>query len=62
MPETAEDAIVRNLTEALKRLQQDLDRVELWTSALGQFHSPIPEYRPSDRNLLPPHKPQNARH
>ena len=54
MPEPAEDVIVRNLIEALERLQEDLDRVELWTSALGQFHSPVPDYRPGhDQHLLP---------
>ena len=37
MPEPAEDMIVRNLIEALERLHEDLDRVELWTAALGSF-------------------------
>jgi hypothetical protein len=61
MAESPEDAIVRNLIEALGRLQQDLDRVELWTSTLGQFHRPVPDYRPSDQNLLPPRKSQHSR-
>jgi hypothetical protein len=34
-------------------LHEDLDRVELWTAALGYFQSPVPEYRPNDRYLLP---------
>ena len=33
MPERAADMIVRNLIEALNRLHDDLDRVELWTVA-----------------------------
>jgi hypothetical protein len=53
MPESAEDAIVRNLVGALERLQQDLDCVELWSSALGHFYRPVPEYPPGDRQLLP---------
>jgi hypothetical protein len=53
MPEQAEDMIVRNLVEALERLQQDLDRVELWTAALGCFQSPVPDYRQGDKYLLP---------
>jgi hypothetical protein len=57
MPEQAEDMIVRNLIEALDRLHDDLDRVELWTAALGCFQHPAPEYRPGDHCLLPPHKP-----
>jgi hypothetical protein len=58
MAEAAEDKIVRNLLEALEQLQGDLDRVELWTAALGYFHREVPDYKPSDRNLLPP----RARH
>ncbi len=61
MPEPAQDVIVRNLIEALERLQEDLDRVELWTSALGQFDSPVPDYRPGpDQHLLPQPKSQLA--
>jgi len=40
----AEDLIVRNLIEALDRLRDDLDRVELWTAALGSFQRGVPEY------------------
>ncbi len=53
MPERAEDAIVRNLIEALERLHEDLNRVELWSAALDHFHHPVPEYRPGDAYLLP---------
>jgi len=56
MPESAEDTIVRNLIEALARLQEDLDRAEFWTSTLGHFHRPVPDYRPGDQNLLPQRK------
>jgi hypothetical protein len=52
MLERAEDIAVRNLLEALERLHQDLDRVELWTNALESFQSPAPEYQPGDRYLL----------
>jgi hypothetical protein len=52
MPEPAEDLVIRNLIEALERLHEDLDRMELWAAALGQFQHPIPDYQPGDRNLL----------
>jgi hypothetical protein len=52
MPEPAADAIVRNLIEALERLREDLDRMELWTAALDRFQRPIPDYRPGDQHLL----------
>ena len=54
MPEPAEDVIVRNLIEALERLHEDLDRMELWAAALGSFQHSIPDYRPADRHLLKP--------
>jgi hypothetical protein len=50
--EPAEEMIVHNLIEALERLREDLDRVELWTAALGCFQRPVPDYEPSDRHLL----------
>jgi len=53
MAEPAEEMILRNLIEALNRLHDDLDRVELWTAALGSFHYPVPEYRPGGDYLLP---------
>jgi hypothetical protein len=52
MPEPAADAIVRNLIEALERLRNDLDRMELWAAALDRFQHPIPGYEPADRHLL----------
>jgi hypothetical protein len=62
MPEPAEDQIARNLAEALERLQKDLDRVELWTAALGCFQRPVPDYQPGERYLLPVrHERRNAR-
>jgi hypothetical protein len=54
MTEPAEEMIVHNLIEALDRLREDLDRVELWTAALGCFQQPVPEYEPSNRYLLAP--------
>jgi hypothetical protein len=56
MPEHAEERIVRNLIEALNRLHDDLDRVELWTAALSHFQQPAPEYRPDCEYLLPTRK------
>jgi hypothetical protein len=52
MAEQADEKIVHNLVEALERLRQDLDRVELWTGALGCFQRPVPPYEPNNRYLL----------
>jgi hypothetical protein len=45
------------LIEALNRLHDDLDRVELWTAALGCFQKQAAEYQPGDHYLLPAYKP-----
>jgi hypothetical protein len=60
MGEPAEDMILRNLIEAVERLHEDLDRLELWAAALGYFRRPVPEYQPSDKNLLPPVRKRSA--
>jgi hypothetical protein len=54
MTEPAADIIVRNLIEALERLHEDLDRMEVWAAVLSSFAHPIPGYRQSDRHLLNP--------
>jgi hypothetical protein len=58
MPEQVEEMIVRNLIEALNRLHEDLDRVELCMAALKGFQHPAPEYWPTDQFLLPTRKPE----
>jgi hypothetical protein len=50
--EPAEEVIVHNLIDALEQLRQDLDRVELWTAALGCFQRPVPDYQPNNQYLL----------
>ncbi len=50
--QAAEERIIRNLIEALERLHEDLDRVELLTAALSCFQGPPPEYRPDDQQQL----------
>jgi hypothetical protein len=61
MVERAEDIAIRNLVEALGRLHQDLERVELWTAALGSFQHPAPDYQPADRYLLRPSPKNDSR-
>jgi hypothetical protein len=61
MPEPAEDIVIRNLIDALERLHEDLDRMELWTAALSGFKHPIPDYRPGDRHLLQASSTREAR-
>jgi hypothetical protein len=62
MPEPAQDMIARNLIEAIEQLHADLDRVELWTAALGSFQRPVPDYQPRDKHLLPTSSQHAPRH
>jgi hypothetical protein len=62
MPEPAEDVVIRNLIEALERLRDDIDRMELWTAALGCFQHPIPDYQPGDQHLLKSSPDRQSRH
>ena len=61
MSKPAEDVIVHNLIDALERLREDLDNVELWAAALGYFQHPVPDYQPRDDYLLPVTAPQRPR-
>ena len=56
MPERAEEMLVRNLIDALDRLHDDLDRVELWTVALSSFQRDVPDYQSGGGYLLPQRK------
>jgi len=42
--EPAGEKIVKNLQQAVERLQGDIARVQLWAGALGCFSKPIPGY------------------
>jgi hypothetical protein len=60
--EPAEEVIVHNLIEALDRLREDLDRVELWAGALGCFQQPAPEYQPAEKHVLPQTDAEHRHH
>jgi hypothetical protein len=57
MSEPAEDLIVHHLIDALERLRDDLDKVELWAAALGHFQHPVPDYEPGSAYVLPESAP-----
>jgi len=46
--------IARNLDDAIHRLNEDLERVEIWTAALGAFLAPIPGYDSAHHQFLLP--------
>ena len=47
------EKIAERLQESLDQLRKDIDRVELWASALDGFSRPIPPYDPALRYKLP---------
>jgi hypothetical protein len=57
MSEPAEDIVVHNLIDALERLRDELNKVELWAAALGQFQHPVPDYQPRNEYNLPASSP-----
>jgi hypothetical protein len=61
MTEMIERKIVCDLAEASQRVNNDLDKVEMWTAALGYFQKPVPAYCHGDRYLLPPRQSRAAR-
>jgi hypothetical protein len=44
--------IARNLDKAIDRLNEDLERVEIWTAALRALLEPIPGYESVHENFL----------
>jgi hypothetical protein len=48
MQEQQKKAVVPQPIEVLQNLDDDLDRVELWTAALSCFQHPAPEYQPGN--------------
>jgi hypothetical protein len=47
----AQEMIARELQQAVERLHRDIERVEFWADALGNFSKPIPDYEASDSRL-----------
>ena len=48
MREQRAEVVVPHLIEVLDNLDDDLDRIELWTAALSCFQQPPPEYQPDN--------------
>jgi hypothetical protein len=53
--------IARNLDDAIHRLNQDLERVEIWTAALSAFLEAVPDYDSLDHEFLLPRAESGTR-
>jgi hypothetical protein len=47
----AQEMIARELQQAVERLHRDIECVEFWADALGNFSKPIPDYEASASRL-----------
>ncbi len=47
-----QEAIQERLRTALEQLRRDVNRVEIWATALGSFAEPVPDYEPDARYRL----------
>jgi hypothetical protein len=48
------ETIIRQLDEAIDRLIEDIDRVEMWSAALRAWLEPIPGYEAAHCEFLLP--------
>jgi len=48
MRELREEVVAPHLIEVLDNLDDDLDRIELWTATLSCFQHPAPDYQPDN--------------
>jgi hypothetical protein len=48
------ERIMRNLENAIERLNDDFEKIEFWAAAMDAFVKPVPDYESAeDRFLLP---------
>jgi hypothetical protein len=52
--------ITQRLHQAIEKLHEDVQRVEVWAGALSGFTKPIPQYVPNDDHLLSPAATEEA--
>jgi len=50
--EQQDEVIVSNPAEMLDNVDNDLDCIELWTTALSCFQHPAPEYKPEQKGMV----------
>ncbi len=48
------EIIIRQLDQAIDRLNEDIDRVDRWSAALRAWVEPIPGYESAHREFLLP--------
>jgi hypothetical protein len=48
------DAVTRNLLEAIERVRDDVAKVEFWAGAVAGFAEPVPEYEPDQGSVWLP--------
>jgi len=56
MPNELGEHIIGQLDRAIDRLNEDIDRVEMWAAALRAWLEPIPGYESAHHEFLLPHR------
>ncbi len=66
MANKLQEDLARHLSDSVDRLQQQVQKVEFWASAVTGFTQPIPDYEPAStkvgRYLRPGRLPRKRRH
>lgn len=58
--------LARHLSDSVERLQEQVEKVEFWASAMTGFTQPVPDYEPAEtsieRYVKPGRRPRKRRH
>jgi hypothetical protein len=49
----SKERIYQRLEGSLDMIRNEMERVEIWASALHGFNTPVPDYQPDERYMLP---------
>ncbi|HTK13590.1 MAG TPA: hypothetical protein VL402_07295 [Xanthobacteraceae bacterium] len=49
----SKERIYQRLEGSLETIRSEMERVEIWASALHGFSAPVPDYQPDERYMLP---------
>ena len=64
MAKTLQENLVRQLSDSVERLHQDVEKVEFWASAVTGLTAPVPDYEPESTKVaryLKPGRPTRKR-
>ena len=60
MPKSLQENLTRQLCDSVERLQQQVEKVEFWASAVTGLAAPVPDYQPDETAVARYVKPGRA--